>query len=147
MDFELKGCKVFATANEINRLKPLASGFRKMFLAKYSEEEFLNVSEKVLPKLSPSIARYLGAQVWQNQGDIRDVISVGKLVQKNDGPDEIAQIISTMSKYAQRQEQGDEINVVKLRALGLISSSVDVVVDKLISYWNLGAKVASRQAT
>ena len=39
MDFELKGCKVFATANEINRLsKPLQSRFRKLFLPRYTEE-------------------------------------------------------------------------------------------------------------
>jgi ATP-dependent Lon protease len=45
MDFELKGCKVFATANEINRLsKPLQSRFRKLFLPRYTEEQFLDVS-------------------------------------------------------------------------------------------------------
>jgi MoxR-like ATPase len=81
MDFELKGCKVFATANEINRLsKPLQSRFRKLFLPRYTEEQFLDVSEKVLSKTSPSIARYIAANVWKNGGDIRDVISIGKLV-------------------------------------------------------------------
>ena len=100
MDFELKGCKVFATANEVNRLsKPLQSRFRKLFLPRYTEEQFLDVSEKVLPKISPSIARYIGVQVWKNGGDIRDCISIGKSVRKNDGPEEIALIISTISKY------------------------------------------------
>jgi len=57
MDFELKACKVFATANEINRLsKPLQSRFRKLFLPRYTEGQFSKVSEKVLPKTSPSIA-------------------------------------------------------------------------------------------
>jgi hypothetical protein len=59
----------------------------------------LDVLEKVLSKVSPSIARYIGAAVWKNQGDIRDVISIGKLVRKNDGPYEIEQIINTMVKY------------------------------------------------
>src|SRR5215471_5051404 len=85
MDFELKGCKVFATANEVNRLsKPLQSRFRKLFLPRYTEEQFLDVSEKVLPKTSPSIARYIGEQVWKSGGDIRDCISIGKSVRKND---------------------------------------------------------------
>src|SRR5215469_11994158 len=45
--FEIKGAKVFATANEINRLsKPLQSRFRKLFLPRYTEEQFLDVSEK-----------------------------------------------------------------------------------------------------
>jgi predicted ATPase with chaperone activity len=36
MDFELKGCKVFATANDLSRLsRPLQSRFRKLFLPKY----------------------------------------------------------------------------------------------------------------
>jgi len=101
MDFELKGCKVFATANEINRLsKPLQSRFRKLFLPGYTEEQFLDVSEKVLShKVSPSIARCIAANVWKNEGDIRDCISIGKLLRKNDGPEEIAEIVGSITKY------------------------------------------------
>jgi hypothetical protein len=55
-DFEIKGAKVFATCNEINRLsKPLQSRFRRLFLPRYTEEKFLGVSEKVLRKLSSSL--------------------------------------------------------------------------------------------
>ena len=100
-DFEIKGAKVFATCNEINRLsKPLQSRFRKLFLPRYTEEQFLDVSEKVLSKTSPSIARYIGANVWKNGGDIRDVISIGKLVRKSEGPQEIELIMGTMTKYS-----------------------------------------------
>lgn len=89
--------EVFATANDINILsKPLQSRFRKIFLPKYSEQDFLNVVEKVLPKLSPGIARYIGSKVYENNGDIRDVISTGRLIQKNDGPKEITNILSTL---------------------------------------------------
>jgi replication-associated recombination protein RarA len=99
-DFEIKAAKVFATCNEINRLsKPLQSRFRKLFLPKYTEEQFLDVSEKVLPKLSSSLARYIGATVWKNGGDVRDVVSIWKLVRKSDGPEQIELIIETMSKY------------------------------------------------
>ncbi len=41
----------------------------------------------------------IGKAVWDQGGDIRDVISIGKLVRKNDGPEEVEQIISTMIKY------------------------------------------------
>jgi hypothetical protein len=47
------------------------------------------------------IARYIGASVWKMEGDIRDVISIGKLVRKSDGPQEIEQIMNTMVKYRQ----------------------------------------------
>jgi hypothetical protein len=57
------------------------------------------VSEKVLPKLSSSLARYIGANVWENEGDVRDVVSIGKLVRKSDGPQEIDLIMKTMLKY------------------------------------------------
>jgi ATP-dependent Lon protease len=68
-DFEIKAAKVFVTCNQINRLsKPLQSRFRRLFLPSYTEEQFLNVSEKVLPKLSSSLARYIGANVWKNRG-------------------------------------------------------------------------------
>lgn len=71
-DFIIKGIKVFASANDINRIsKPLQSRFMKLYLSKYSEEQFLDVSVKVLPKLSSSIARYIGNNVYKNGGDIR----------------------------------------------------------------------------
>jgi replication-associated recombination protein RarA len=55
-DFQIKGAKIFGTCNEINRLsKPLRSRFRKLFLPKYTEEQFLDVSEKVLPKLCTTL--------------------------------------------------------------------------------------------
>jgi MoxR-like ATPase len=99
-DFEIKGAKVFGSCNKINRLsKPLQSRFRKLFLPRYIEEKFLDVSEKVLPKLSSSLARYIGANVWKMEGEIRDVISIGKLVRKSDGPEQIGLIITTMMKY------------------------------------------------
>jgi holliday junction DNA helicase RuvB len=47
-NFEIKGAKVFATCNEINRLsKPLQSRFRKLFLPRYTEEKFLDVSVRL----------------------------------------------------------------------------------------------------
>jgi len=98
-DFQIKGAKVFATCNEINRLSmPLQSRFRKLFLPRYTEQQFLDVSEKVLSKTSPGIARYIAAE-WKSQGEIRDVISIWKLVRKSDGPREIEQIMNTMAKY------------------------------------------------
>jgi hypothetical protein len=75
------------------------SRFRKLFLPRYTEEQFLDVSEKVLSKTSPSIARYIAANTCKNGGDIRDVVSIGKLVRKSDGPQEIELIMKTMMKY------------------------------------------------
>jgi replication-associated recombination protein RarA len=104
-DFQIKGAKVFATANDLSRLsKPLQSRFRKLFLPRYTEKQFLDVSQKVLPKL-PNLSRYIGAQVWKLEGDIRDVISIGKLVRKSDGPQEIEHITNTMTKYGLEKEE------------------------------------------
>jgi len=103
-NFEIKGAKIFATCNEINRLsKPLQSRFRRLFLPSYTEKQFLNVSEKVLPKLSSSLARYIGTNVWKNGGDMRDVISIGKLVRRSDGPEQIELLMETMSKFGMEE--------------------------------------------
>jgi replication-associated recombination protein RarA len=97
-DFKINGAKVFAACNEITRLsKPLQSRFRRLYLPPYTEEQFLEVSVKVLPKLK--IAHVIGKAVWDQRGDIRDVMSIGKLVRKNDGPEEVMQILATMIKY------------------------------------------------
>ncbi|MGB8938205.1 MAG: AAA family ATPase [Candidatus Nitrosopolaris sp.] len=99
-DFEIKSCKVFATANELGRLsKPLQSRFRKLFLSRYTEAQFLGISEKVLPKLSSGLSRFIGSQIWQNGGDIRDVISMARFIRKNDSPEQVSEIINTMMKY------------------------------------------------
>jgi MoxR-like ATPase len=97
-DFKIQGAKVFAACNEITRLsRPLQSRFRRLHLPPYTEEQFLDVAAKVLPKLK--IAHIIGKAVWDQGGNIRDVISIGKLVRKNDGPAEVELIINTMVKY------------------------------------------------
>ena len=65
-------------------------------------EQFLEIPTKVLPKLK--IAHIIGKAVQGQKGDIRDVISIGKLVRKNDGPEEVGQILSTMNKYGGKNE-------------------------------------------
>ncbi|HXX98162.1 MAG TPA: AAA family ATPase [Candidatus Bathyarchaeia archaeon] len=99
-DFEIKGAKVFATCNEINRLsKPLQSCFRRLHLPKYYREQFLQIAVKVCPKLSEETALIIAEETWEQQGDIRDLISLSKLVKKHDGPGEIAEITKTLAKY------------------------------------------------
>ncbi|MGA9151797.1 MAG: AAA family ATPase [Candidatus Nitrosopolaris sp.] len=101
-DFKIKGVKVFAACNEITRLsRPLQSRFRRLHLPSYTEEQFLDVSVKVLPKLK--ITSIIGKAVWDQRGDIRDVISIGKLVRKNDGPEEVERILSTMIKHGNKR--------------------------------------------
>ena len=97
-DFTIKGAKVFAACNEVTRLsRPLQSRFRCLHLPPYTKEQFLEVSAKVLPKLK--IAHVIGKAVWDQRGDIRDVISIGKLIRKTDGPEVVEQILATMVKY------------------------------------------------
>jgi hypothetical protein len=96
-DFKIKGAKVFAACNEITRLsRPLQSRFRYLHLPRYSEEQFLEVSVKVLSKLK--IVHVIGKAVWDQRGDIR-AISIEKLIRKNDGPEEVEQILATIIKY------------------------------------------------
>ena len=103
MIFKSRGQKYLQTCNEITRLsRPLQSRFRRLYLPRYTEEQFLEVSTKVLPKLK--IVRIIGKAVWDQGGDIRDVISIGKLVRKNDGPEEVEQILRTMIKYGEMKE-------------------------------------------
>jgi replication-associated recombination protein RarA len=109
-DFEIKGAKVFVTCNEINRLsKPLQSRFRRLFLPRYTEQQFIDVSVKVLRNVSDSMAQYIGFTVFKNGGDIRDVISIGKLVRKSDSPIEV-EMINTMRKYGAEHEWRGETN-------------------------------------
>ena len=105
-DFEIKGVRVFASCNEINRLtKPLQSRFMKIFLPRYTEEQFIAVSQKVLSKLKNELASYIGRLVFSKGGDIRNVISIGKLVKKSGGPAEIEQIMDIMTRYGTEEQE------------------------------------------
>jgi hypothetical protein len=73
-------------------------------LSKEKEEK-----EKVCPKLSEETALIIAEEAWERQGEIRDVISVSKLVKKHDGPGEIAEIIKTLAKYEPRLVRGSGI--------------------------------------
>jgi hypothetical protein len=87
---------VFATCNENNRVsEPLQSRFRRLHLPAYTKEQFL-----VCPKLKEETSRIIGEEVWkQGSKDIRDVISIGKLIRKGDGPEEIEGLVKTLAKY------------------------------------------------
>ncbi|MFY9799411.1 MAG: hypothetical protein WAJ93_27300 [Candidatus Nitrosopolaris sp.] len=76
--------KVFATCNEINRLStPLQSRFRKLFLPRYTEEKFLDVSEKVLTKLQLQLFKALAIY---NKGLRLDPYIYGMLDTRPTGP-------------------------------------------------------------
>ena len=75
--------------------------WQSLHLPKYTKEQFLEIAIKVCPKLSQKTALLIGEEVWESQGDIRDVISVSKLVKKDDEPEEIAEIINTLAKYGE----------------------------------------------
>ena len=81
-DFKIKGAKVFVACNEMT--SAIAIPVSTFPSAPYTEEQFLEVSVKVSRKLK--IVHVIGKAVWIQRGDIRDVISIGKLVRKNDGP-------------------------------------------------------------
>jgi holliday junction DNA helicase RuvB len=103
-DFTINGAKVFASANDLNKLSPpLRSRFRRLHLPKYSKDKFLEVAVKVCPKLSKDTALLVGEETWKQQGDIRDVISVSKLIRKTDGPTEVDNIIKTLMKYGSEE--------------------------------------------
>jgi hypothetical protein len=50
------------------------------------------------------MARYIGFTVFRSGGDIRDVMSVGKLIRKRDSPQEVERMINTMTKYCAKSE-------------------------------------------
>ena len=63
-DFDIKACKVFATANELSRLsKPLQSRIRLLHLPPYTEDLFIRVCIRVLPKLREITAHMIGEKL------------------------------------------------------------------------------------
>jgi hypothetical protein len=60
----------------------------------------VDIAVKVCPTLKEEISRIIGEEVWkQGKKDIRDVVSLGKLLRKGDGPEEIEGLVKTFAKY------------------------------------------------
>jgi len=53
----------------------------------------------MLKNLNDPLDRYIGHIVFEQGGDIRRVQSVGKLLRRNDGPEDVNRIIQTLMKY------------------------------------------------
>jgi replication-associated recombination protein RarA len=67
-DFTIKGAKVFASANDLNKLSaPLRSRFRRLHLPKYSREQFLKIAVKVCPRLSEETVLIIAEETWKQQ--------------------------------------------------------------------------------
>jgi hypothetical protein len=70
-------------------------------LSPYTKEQFLDIAVKVCPQLKEETSRMIGEEVWKQESkDIRDVISLGKLIRKGDGPEEIEGLVRTLAKYS-----------------------------------------------
>ncbi|MFY9798174.1 MAG: hypothetical protein WAJ93_20985, partial [Candidatus Nitrosopolaris sp.] len=65
-----------------------------------TKEQFLDIAVKVCSKLKKGTSRIIGEEVWkQGNRDICDVISLGKLIRKCDGHEEIEGLVKTFVKY------------------------------------------------
>jgi hypothetical protein len=65
-----------------------------------TKEQFIDIAVKVCPKQKEEICRIIGEEVWkQGSKDIRDVISLGKLIRKDDGHEEVEGLVKTLAKY------------------------------------------------
>jgi hypothetical protein len=69
-------------------------------LPRYTKGRFLDIAVKVCPQLKEETSRTIGEEVWKlGSKDIRDLISLGKLIRKGDGPEEIEELVKTVAKY------------------------------------------------
>jgi hypothetical protein len=77
------------------------------------------------------IAPLIGKGVWDQRDDIRDVISIGKLVRKNDGPEEVERIFQVMLVEEMAAMEGvapRATDIVVLMAAAMEVSYSEVVV-------------------
>lgn len=84
LDFEIKGLKVFAAVNDVTRVtKSLLSRFRiPIYLERYTQDQFVQATCKLLHRLPPQLATFIGNHVYEHGGDIRKVVGVGQLIRK-----------------------------------------------------------------
>ncbi|HKG89356.1 MAG TPA: AAA family ATPase [Nitrososphaeraceae archaeon] len=101
----MKGVKVFATSNGVDRLiRPLRSRFLEFELPEYTWEAFLEITQKLLRKrygLEEITSAKVAEVVWSSlqTRDLRDALAIGKLVKSTEDVEFIA---ITLQKYKRR---------------------------------------------
>jgi len=104
----MKGVKVFATSNGIDKLiGPLRSRFLEFELPEYTWENFLEITQKLLHKryrLDEITSAKIAEVVWSSlqTRDLRDALAIGKLAKS---AEDVEFIAMTLQKYKRKNEQ------------------------------------------
>src|SRR5918992_2447543 len=99
---KLNNLKVFATTNNVDTLSPpLRSRFMEFHLPEYTFDQFSEIARRLLSKRmghSNQVADELASAVWNemNSKDIRDVLSIAKLVRSID---DVSWLVQVYKKY------------------------------------------------
>jgi replication-associated recombination protein RarA len=99
---QMKNLKVFATTNNVDALsQPLRSRFMEFHLPEYTFEQFSEIARRLLSKRyrhSNQVANEIAEAVWNemNSKDIRNVLSIGKLVHTIE---DVSWLVQTFDKY------------------------------------------------
>jgi replication-associated recombination protein RarA len=107
----MKGVKVFATSNGIDKLiGPLRSRFLEFELPEYTWENFLEITQKLLHKrygLDEITSAKIAQVVWSSlqTRDIRDALAIGKLTKNTEDVEFVA---NTLQKYERKKEREDQ---------------------------------------
>src|SRR5918996_1773890 len=100
---QMKNLKVFATTNNVDALSPpLRSRFMELHLPEYTFDQFCEIARRLLSKRlghSNQVADEISAAVWNemNSKDIRDVLSITKLVRSIDDVSWLVQVIKNVA--------------------------------------------------
>jgi len=103
----MKGVKVFATSNDVDRLVgPLRSRLLEFELPEYTWENFLEITQKLLRKrygLEEITSAKIAQVVWSQlkTRDLRDALAIGKLTKSTEDVEFIAM---TLRKYKRKSE-------------------------------------------
>ncbi len=88
---------VFAACNTDKKIPPeLKSRFLVFKLKPYSQEEFVEVVRRVLPKyegISEELAEYIAKKVSEFSKDVRDAVKVARLAKTREEVDEVVEIL------------------------------------------------------
>src|ERR671919_2827407 len=99
---QMKNLKVFATTNNVDTLSPpLRSRFMEFHLPEYTFDQFCEIARRLLSKRmghSNQVADEIASAVWNemNSKDIRDVLSIAKLVRSID---DVSWLVQVYKKY------------------------------------------------
>jgi ribosomal 50S subunit-associated protein YjgA (DUF615 family) len=79
----------------------MESRFVVLHMQDYDEQQYIEIAHKMLADSTPlpaELIEFIAREVFRHRADVRQILKIGKLVERNDTPESVKEMIETMNQ-------------------------------------------------